>query len=144
MQWGVHVDVRLIFGENRKFRRLFRCNQVWPWYSGPGCTLDFGVAFFQIDSINNLLGYALVRPFLYFDHFHIFDFFCTSTALLRPLYFVRFASQSRSFHSLTSTFVLRPLYFDLLSNLDLLLVEKHRSKYSFGQSTEIEVKFWST
>ena len=36
---------------------------------------------------------------------------------------------------ISSTFsVLRPLYFDLLSNLDFLLVEKHRSKYSFGRS----------
>ena len=44
----------------------------------------------------------------------------------------------------SSTFsVLRPLYFDILSNLDFLLVEKHRSKYSFGRSKEIEVKFWS-
>ena len=24
-------------------------------------------------------GYALVRPFMYFDHFHIFDLFYTST-----------------------------------------------------------------
>ena len=118
MQWGVHVDVRLIFGENRKFRRLFRCNQVWPWYSGPGCTLDFGVAFFQIDSINNLLGYALVRPFLYFDHFHIFDFFCTSTALLQPLYFDLF----------TSTRVLRPFV---------------KSGLIIGRDVQVEVQFWS-
>ena len=32
-------------------------------------------------------GYASVRPFLYLDHFHIFDLFCTSTRVLRTLYF---------------------------------------------------------
>jgi len=45
-------------------------------------------------------------------------------SVLRPLYFDRF----------TSTRLLRPLYFDFLSELDFLLVEKHRSKYSFGRS----------
>ena len=46
--------------------------------------------------------------------------------------------------SISSTFsVPRPLYFDLLLNLDLLLVEKHRSKYSFGRSKLLaEVKFY--
>ena len=29
--------------------------------------------------ICKISGYALVRPFLYLDHFHIFDLFCTST-----------------------------------------------------------------
>ena len=44
---------------------------------------------------------------------------------------------------ISTTFsVLRPLYFDLLSNLDFLLVEKHRSKYRFGRSKVfVEVKF---
>ena len=32
------------------------------------------------------IGYASVRPFLYFDHFHIFDS-STTTSLLRHLYF---------------------------------------------------------
>ena len=41
---------------------------------------------------------------------HQFDLFCTSTALLRLA------------------------YFDILSNLDFVLVEKYRSKYSLGQS----------
>jgi len=41
---------------------------------------------------------ASVRPFLNFGHFHIFELFCTSTALLRPLYF----------DLLTSSSVLRP------------------------------------
>ena len=39
------------------------------------------------------------------------------------------------------------LYFDLfiiLSNLDFLVVQKYRSKYSFGRSKVlVEVKFWS-
>ena len=49
-----------------------------------------------------------VRPFLYFDHLHIFDLFCTSTeiilrSILRPkLYFEL---------NLTSTFLAK-LYFD--------------------------------
>ena len=41
---------------------------------------------------------------------HSFDLFCTSTALLRLA------------------------YFDIFPNLDFLLVEKHRSTYSFGRS----------
>jgi len=53
--------------------------------------------------LTKISGYALVRPFLYFD---------------------------RS----TSTSLLRTLYFDILSNLYFLLVEKNRSKYSFGRS----------
>ena len=73
------------------------------------------------------IGYTSVRPFLYFDHFHIFDLFFTSSALVRPLYFARFTS-ARLHTAL--------LYFDLFANLDLSLVEKYRSKYSFGRSTE--------
>jgi len=42
---------------------------------------------FSSEVFGTNFGYALVRPFLYFDHFHIFDLFCTSTRLLRPLYF---------------------------------------------------------
>jgi len=60
-------------------------------------------------------GYAKVRPFMYFEHFRMFDLFFTSTifvcstfSLLRPL--------------------LRTFYFDLLSNLDFLLIEKYRSE----------------
>ena len=34
---------------------------------------------FQQLTARLIFGYALVRPFLYFDHFHIFDLFCTST-----------------------------------------------------------------
>ena len=71
---------------------------------------------------------------------HQFDLFCTSTifisstfSVLRPLYFALS----------TSTSLLRTLYFNLLSNLDFLLVEKHGSKYSFGGTKEVEVKFWS-
>ena len=61
-----------------------------------------------------------------FQGTHQLDLFCTSTifissafSVLRPLYV----------DSRTSTSVLRPL-----SNLDFLLVEKHRSEYSFGRS----------
>ena len=50
-----------------------------------------------------------ISSFLYFDHFPFFD---------------------RS----TSTFLLRTLYFDFFTNLDFLLVDKHRLKYSFGRS----------
>jgi len=49
--------------------------------------------------------YALVRPFLYFDHFHIFDLFCTATSLLRPLYF-----DSRTSTFFTSNSLLRLAY----------------------------------
>ena len=62
-------------------------------------------------------GYALGRPFLYFDHFHIFDLFCTSTSLLRPLYF----------DSLTSTSVLRHFV---------------KSGLLIGREAQVEVKFW--
>jgi len=31
--------------------------------------------------------YASLRPFLYLDHFHIFDLFCKSTSLHLPIYF---------------------------------------------------------
>jgi len=48
-----------------------------------------------------------------------FDLFCSTTALLRPVY-----------HLSTSTSLLRLAYFDLLSNLDFLVAEK----YSFGRS----------
>ena len=58
-------------------------------------------------------GYALVRPFLYFDHFHIFDPFCTSTH--RRYFYLNFTSTFLSqlyFDlNLTSTF-LSQLYFD--------------------------------
>ena len=72
------------------------------------------VANFQFNAMGNkfgvqILGYASGRPFLYFDQFHIFDIFCTSTTLLRPLYF----------DLCTLTF---------LSNLEFLLVEKYGSK----------------
>ena len=42
---------------------------------------DFGQNFIFDENSHQKLnsGYELVRPFLYFDHFHIFDPFCTST-----------------------------------------------------------------
>ena len=49
--------------------------------------------------------FSVLRPLSYLRLFLYFDLFCTSTALLRPI------------------------YFDILSNLDFSLVEK----YSFGQ-----------
>jgi len=99
-------------------------------------------------------GYASVRPFLYFDHFHIFDLFCTSTTLLRPfLYFDLFCTSTtllRPFlyfdHS-TSTSLLRTLYFCLLTSTSevrpflksgFLLFEKYR----FGRcKILVDVKF---
>ena len=52
-------------------------------------------------------------------------------SVLRPLYFELFIL----------TRLLRPLYFEFFSNLDFLLVEKYRSKYSFGWSKVlVEVK----
>jgi len=41
----------------------------------------------------------------------------------------------------TSNFFLQLAYLDRLSNLDFLLVEKYRSKYSFDRTNEVEVKF---
>jgi len=53
-------------------------------------------------------------------------------SILRPVSYLR---PFLYFELFTSTFsVLRTLYFDLLPNLDFLLVEKHRSKYSFRRS----------
>ena len=50
--------------------------------------------------------------------------------------FLRFKAEQIWVH-ISSTFsVLRPLYFDILSNLDFLLDEKYRSKYSL-----VELKF---
>jgi len=63
-------------------------------------------------------GYALVRPFLNFDHFHIFDLFCISSALLRLVYFELF----------TSTSVLRPFV---------------KSGFLIGREAQVEVQFWS-
>ena len=51
-------------------------------------------------------------------------FIYSTFSALRPLYF----------DLSTSSALLRLVYFDLLSNMGFLLVEKHRSKYSFGQS----------
>jgi len=70
--------------------------------------------------------YASVRPFRYFDR-------CISASLLRPLYFDLLSSNS----------LLRFAYFDLLSNLDFLLVETYRPKYSSARSKDVVVKFWT-
>ena len=64
-------------------------------------------------------GYASVRPFLYFDHFNIFDLY-----VLRPLYF----------DSRTSTSLLRTLYFDSLTSTSALLIRR---------VVQVEVQFWS-
>ena len=54
---------------------------------------------------------------------HQFVLFCTSTIFV------------------SSTFsVFRPRYFDLLSNLDFLLVEKYRSKYSLSRNKDVRFK----
>jgi len=103
------------------------------------------------------IGYALVRPFLYFDHFHIFDLFCTSThrlyfdlnftstkTLLRlflsQLYFdINFTSTFC--HNFTSTF-LSQLYFDL--NFDLFGQTLLRPKlyYDLCFSTNKKSRFY--
>mgnify|MGYP000605521418 CR=1 FL=1 len=61
-------------------------------------------------------GYASVRHFLYFDHFHILALFCTSTGLLQPL----------DFDSRTST------------SLDRHFV---KSGLLIGREVQVEVKF---
>ena len=40
-----------------------------------------------IINLKVISGYTSVRHLLYFDHFHIFDLFCSSTTLFRPMYF---------------------------------------------------------
>ena len=60
------------------------------------------------------MGCASVRPFLYFDHFHIFDLFCTSSYLLYS----------------TKT-VLRPGLLDQASRSKFKV---KRSKYRKGQT----------
>ena len=121
-----------------KFGRRIRFGMVYSYYFTVPDTLTFNVIqekivmlrqisefssvsssqFSKIVTLRHLAGYALVRPFLYFDHFHIFDLFCTSTPLLRPLYFVRF----------TSTSVLRPFV---------------KSEFLIGREAQVEVQFWS-
>jgi len=69
------------------------------------------------------------RPFLYFDHFHIFDIFCTSTHrlyLIRPKPYFDFFGQT----------LLRPkLYFELCFSTTKKSRFDKRSKYR-GRSTE--------
>ena len=65
-------------------------------------------------NFNQKLGYALVRPFLYFNHFHIFDLSCTSNAL----------------------------YFDLSTSTSLLR-HFVKSGLLIGREVQVEVQFWS-
>ena len=68
-------------------------------------------------------GYELVRLFLYFDHFHIFYHFCTSTH--RHYFDLNFTSAS----------LLRPkLYVDLCFSTNNKSTFDKRSKYR-GRST---------
>jgi len=67
------------------------------------------------------IGYASVRPLLYFDHFHIFDLFCIS---IHRLYFDL---------NLSSTFLAK-LYFDLYFSTS------KKSRFEIGRSTKVEVE----
>ena len=77
-------------------------------------------------------GYGSVRPFLYFDHLHIVDHFCTSTALLRSLYLDLF----------TLTRLFRPFVkYGLVIGREIQV--EASLKYSFGRSKQAEVMFGS-
>ena len=74
------------------------------------------------------MGYALVRPFLYFDQFYIFDLFSTSTHRLRPkLYFDQ---------NCTSTCASRPIRNPDLTEDRSTEIEVERPKYRKGQRSE--------
>ena len=90
----------------------------------------------SIEGVRISSTFSVLRPFSYIRLFLYFDRSISTylfRPLLRPIYLELF----------TSIRLLRPLYFDLLSNLDFLLVETYRSKYSSGQSKEAVIKFWS-
>jgi len=113
------------FWSNGKFAlgRISSFNNNYKMGQKYSNKLKFRVGISSTFSVLRPLSYP--RSFLYIDLF-------TSPSLLRCFYFKLFTSAS----------LLRPLYFDILSNLDFLLVEKHRSKYSFGRSKVlVEVKF---
>ena len=78
------------------------------------------------------------HEFLYKYHDFIGVRISSTFSVLRPFSYLR---PFLYFDLFTSTRALRLAYFDLLSNLDLLLVEKYRSKYSFRRSKAVEVKF---
>mgnify|MGYP006944986874 CR=1 FL=1 len=107
----------------------------------PDCRYLWKSNWFGLGSTDNRVfrfkGYALVRPFLYFDHFHIFDLFCTSTALLQPLLWPLYCD------SLTSTFCqIWTSYWSRSSGRSTVLVEvKFWSKYSLAK--KVEVRFSS-
>jgi len=105
--------------------------------------ISAGIAFLRVrisSTFSVLRPFSYLRPFLYFDHFHIFGLFCTSTSLLRPLYF----------DSRTSNSVLRLTYFDFCTSTFCQIwvsywsrtqVEvQFWSKYSFGRSKKVEVR----
>ena len=83
--------------------------------------------------------YALVRPFLNFDHFHIFDLFCTLTH--RPYFDLNFTWHTPS---------VRPfLYFDHFHTFDIFCTSTTLLRYfvksglRLGREVQVEVQFWS-
>ena len=114
---------------SNKYNKAARKSETWNRF------------MFRIDAslISTTSGYALVRPFLYFDHFHIFDLLlrlvyfelCTSTHVLRLLYF----------DPCTSTYVLRTLYFELCTSTRLLRPFV-KSGFLIGREAQVEVQFW--
>ena len=79
---------------------------------------------------NQDFGY-LKRPFLYFDHFHIFDLFFDPPTLLEPnLYFDL---------NLTSTFLAK-LYFDQNCTSTSTSRPIRSPDLTKGRSTEVEVE----
>jgi len=89
--------------------------------------------------VATFIGYASVRPFLYFDHFHIFDLFSTST---HRLYFdLNFTSTVFDFCGQTSTSLLRPkLYFDQKYTSTCISRPIRSPDFTKGRSKQIEVK----
>jgi len=74
-----------------------------------------------------------ISPYFFIVKSEIISRISSTFSVLRPFSYIR----PLYFELFTSTRLLRSLYFDLLSNLDFLLVEKHRSKYSFGRSKDM-------
>jgi len=114
------------------------------------------ISIFWSTNYLNYFGYALVRPFLSFNHFPIFDLFCTSTALFRFLYFVPFTSTRVRTCTCTSNSVLRTMYFELCTSNRLvrpLYVDLYSSTHVLrpfvksglfiGRESQVEVQFWS-
>ena len=84
-------------------------------------------------------GSALVRPFLYFDHFHIFDPFCTSTHRLYFDFFVTTLLRPKLYFDLCFS-TIRPVLLDLLNKKSRF---GKRSKYRKGRTNAYPVQVHS-